>query len=367
MARKIQALPPGVEYRGPYQYRVQIRRAGVIRSKTFETADQAVRWRNQIIGKISGDEYVDRSKERRTTLAELLQRYLKDVTPTKRGALKEVYRINAWLQEEFVKLPVVSIDAGEFTVYRDRRRAEGRAASTISNALNLMSAVYRTARAEWGYKIDNPLTGIKRPPPEPPREVYLQQEMDSVLLGSCRNGPPWLPVMVTLAINTAMRQGEIRKLRWEWIDLENGLITLPYRVAGQPGRPRKEKVTKTGKGRSVPLLDDAVAVLRDWAGEEPSLTGLVFLSSKGDGEIRQDVVTKAYGKAAKAASRSDLTFHDLRHVASTRLAKHHRDALHLAKMTGHSDLRSLSRYYNPDPIENAAEIRASARAAKMEN
>lgn len=211
-----------------------------------------------MVGKIAGHEYVDRSKERRTSLADLLTRYLKDETPKKKpsGALKEKYRINAWLKEDFVKFPIVSIDPSYFTAWRDRRVAAGKAPSTISNPLNIMSAVFKVARTEWGYKIDNPLTGIARPTPRKRREAFLNLKDEAILLEHCQaeDRPAWLYPMVKLAIWTAMRQGEIRQLRWEWINLDAGLVTLPDDTI-ELGK--KEGVVKNGASRSVVLLDEA--------------------------------------------------------------------------------------------------------------
>lgn len=361
MARAAKKTEKGIECRGPHQYRARVRRGDINEYRTFETLEAAKRWQEHMVGKIAGHEYVDRSLERRTTLAELLKRYLKDETPKKKpsGALKEKYRINAWLREEFTKLPLVSIDPSYFTAWRARQVEAGKAPSTISNPMNIMSAVFKIARTEWGYKIDNPLTGIARPAPKAPREVFLSIKEEAVLLEHCRidSRPAWLYTMVKLAIWTAMRQGEIRSLRWEWIDLDAGLATLPSDTV-ELGK--KDGVVKNGAGRSVVLLDEAEATLRAWAGDNVPSAGLVFTDAEGQ-ELSQDTVTKAFSKVAEAAGRPDLTFHDQRHVATTRLKLVHDDALHLSKTTGHKDLRSLARYYNPDPVENAAVLRAKAR------
>jgi hypothetical protein len=57
--------------------------------------------------------------------------------------------------------------------WRDRVVAAGEAPSNASNPLNIMNRVYKIARSEWGYRIGNPLTGIARPKPRIPREVFL--------------------------------------------------------------------------------------------------------------------------------------------------------------------------------------------------
>lgn len=52
----------------------------------------------------------------------------------------------------------------------------------------------------------------------------------------------------------------------------------------------------------------------------------------------------------------DLHFHDLRHVATTRLAKLVPNVIELAAITGHRDLRMLKRYYHPDAKDLAKKL-----------
>ena len=44
---------------------------------------------------------------------------------------------------------------------------------------------------------------------------------------------------------------------------------------------------------------------------------------------------------------TNLRFHDLRHVAITRLAEKLPNIIELAAVSGHSDVRMLKRYYHP--------------------
>jgi hypothetical protein len=56
----------------------------------------------------------------------------------------------------------------------------------------------------------------------------------------------------------------------------------------------------------------------------------------------------------------------LRHVATTRLARLHKDALELSATTGHKTLNVLKKYYNPTPEERATQIRAREAALARE-
>ena len=66
--------------------------------------------------------------------------------------------------------------------------------------------------------------------------------------------------LVIVALETAMRRGELLALRWRHIDLALQVAML--------------EITKNGEGRSVPLSRRAVDTLQRMGGGEPS--ALVF-------------------------------------------------------------------------------------------
>lgn len=177
-------------------------------------------------------------------------------------------------------------------------------------------------------------------------------ELERVVAAS---GSALLPSIIWLAVETAMRRGEIVSLRWEHVDLKRRVAHLP--------------ATKNGTARDVPLSSKAVTVLqalkdaRDEAlkktddDEEVTDAGQVF-------QIRSDAVTRAFERAVARARKdyideckkseqrpddkflTDLRFHDLRHEATSRLASIF--PMHeLTKITGHKDPRMLMRYYHP--------------------
>jgi hypothetical protein len=62
-------MPEGIQVRGPYQFRVQVRRNGVYQTKTFERLSEAQEWQRVMEGKVTGEELVDLKRARSTTLA----------------------------------------------------------------------------------------------------------------------------------------------------------------------------------------------------------------------------------------------------------------------------------------------------------
>jgi integrase len=81
---------------------------------------------------------------------------------------------------------------------------------------------------EWDLVKSNPSTSVKRFAVTSERTRLLTEYEIHVLLEKCENQgtSPWLLPLVTLALNTGMRQGELLKLKWENLDLERGAITI---------------------------------------------------------------------------------------------------------------------------------------------
>ncbi len=86
----------------------------------------------------------------------------------------------------------------------------------------------------------------------------LTDEEEQRLLAACRGrrSRALLP-LVTLALHTGMRRGEIQSLRWRQVDFLNRMITI--------GATK----TKAGTGRVIPLNERALITLQGWATNFP--------------------------------------------------------------------------------------------------
>ena len=68
----------------------------------------------------------------------------------------------------------------------------------------------------------------------------------------------------------------------------------------------------------------------------------------------KDAFSVRFGRITKKAGLRDLTFHDLRHEATSRLARIYTPPLELRRVTEHKDIKSLDRYYQPHTEDLAA-------------
>lgn len=218
--------------------------------------------------------------------------------------------------------------------WRDQR-LKSVSGSTTNRDLNLLSHVINVARKEWGIYIENPITMIRRPSENRSRCRRLSNDEESRLLSALESserdeqgrftGPQniWLKPIVILAIETAMRRGEILSLRWEHVYLQERYVRLLD--------------TKNGERRDVPLSSKAVIVLQNLPRQ---ISGEVFPTSA-------EALKKAFTRAVGRAEIKDFRFHDLRHEATSRLAEKLDNVLELSAVTGHKSLNMLHRYYHP--------------------
>jgi len=236
--------------------------------------------------------------------------------------------------------------------FRDRMKALEYAPATIVRRLNLVQTVIEHARREWGIHLTaNPAQLVKRPagadrkrnrvfapPPtndvSSPEQESRKAEEDRLLKACDGDSNPLLGPITRLALETAMRQGEIVGLQWPDIHLERRTAV----VRGAAGT-----VTKNGEVREVPLSAIAVKIL----------SGLARTGDTRVFPIDQNVLKMRFRRAVKRAGIQDLTFHDLRHIATSRLAKVYGNPLDLKRVTGHKDLKSLDRYYHTTAEELA--------------
>ena len=318
-------------------WRAKIRRDGYPPiSRTFTKKAEAEEWAGRIEAEMRQGQYIDRREAEETTFAEALERYAREVTPKKKGARQELNRIHAWTVDPLSKRSLASLRGADFSKWRDARLATGKSPTTVRNDLALISHLFCTAIKEWGLgSLLNPIEKIKVPSPARARDRRLSPRPDADgtteearLINACRSSnSQWLAPIVQLAIETAMRQGELLTLEWTNVDLERGVAVL--------------QDTKNGERRHVPLSTSAIRILKDLLTDE---TGIMRLPTGRVFPLNHDQLTYHWRVAVKAAGLEDLRFHDLRHEAASRLFEKGLNPMEAAAVTGHKTLAMLKRY-----------------------
>ena len=350
---------------GGYSFRVRMTVSGMRIDETFDTIDEARAFRDRKKADLALDptaKLVIQSREvkreaARLTLDTLLKKYEEEVTPTKKGSKQEAIRIKAFLREPFVDLPLASVSREHIREWRDRRIGEGVAPSTIRNPMSLLHRIFVYARSEWDLSVENPVSGLIRPPQRQPRSAPPDDHLERLLIATAATSKaPWMAPWIAIAACTALRAGEMRSLRWRDIDFDQHYIHLHD--------------TKNGTSRDVPMLEEVEAVLIGMMPDDRNANDFVFPASSDHSKPMPLMTpTVAFRRIMERVATNHpgvqpITLHDLRHWACTRLAEYHVDALDLSITTGHKSVQILRRYYNPRPEDRAARIRERAAGRK---
>ena len=300
-------------------WRVRIRRRGLpLVSKVFKAKADAQTWafkteRSMELGFLSPDHDCP--------LKELLERYRREITPTKNGATQENSRIKKLCKHPIARIRLSNLTSNDIAKFRDER-LETVSGSTVTKELSLISHAIKTAMREWGFQLpNNPVDNITRPTANKARNRRLEEGEEQPLLVSCgQSSNHWFLPLVVVAIETGMRRGELLSLTWDNVHLDKSWVHLP--------------MTKNGESRDVPLSPKAKDILRSLPRD---ISGKVF-------PIHFEGLKSLWRRAMKRADIVDLRFHDLRHEATSRFFELGLNVVEVGAITGHKDLKMLQRY-----------------------
>jgi len=314
----------------------EVRVKKAYKSKSFNSKVEAQVWAVETEHYLKNNGGLVKGK----TLEEAFLRYAKEISPTKKGERSEVIRLKKLSRNPMALIPIQSLTVGDLEKYAGNELKRIKP-SSVNRELNIICAVLQVAFKNWKWVNCNVSRDIVRPknPPHRDRRINddeIQRILDSLLYeesNEVKTQREAIAVAFLFAIETACRQGEIFQLDWADIDIGKSFLTLRF--------------TKNGTSRDVALSIRAKELLVKMS---PKTRGKVF----GYNQASSGVI---FRRALQLAGIENMTFHDTRHEALTRLARK-LDVLDLARMVGHRDIRSLMIYYNPTASEVAERLDA---------
>lgn len=344
-----------IRKRGPYQWQAIVKRKGFpLTSKTFEARRDAEVWSRTIESEMDRGLYLPRNDAEETLLQDLIDRYRRDILPSKRG--KSFEPALRMLEQRLGRYSLAAITPKEVARFRDSRLKAGRAASTVKKEINLLSRIIDLAGKEWGIALPaNPCAMVSRPAERSARTRRLKPDEERILLEVSR--PP-MQAIIGLALETAARLGELLSLRWDDIDLSKRVAI----IRGIDGRGTKNEDAL----RAAPLSPHAVEILESLPQDTREVFPLWKASDSFNKSWRRAVKKgqTAYLREAERASKDpdpdflvDLRFHDLRHEATSRLFERGVfNSLEIASITGHKSLAMLKRYTHLNAQDLASKL-----------
>ena len=314
-------------------------------AKTFRLKRAAEDWARRTEDEMVQGVYIQRAPAERTTLAKAIDRYLSEVTLTKRPMTQVSERRRAEvLRRELGGYSLAALTPEVIAQFRDRRLAGDlndkgervpRANNTVRLELALLGHLFTIAIKEWGVGlIHNPISSIRRPAPGAGRERRLTSEEEKRLFQAvAAYSNPMLSWIARIALETGMRSSEITTLSRNQVDIKRRIVRLLD--------------TKNTQPRTVPLSSSATAAFVE-ALENPIRpidTDLIFFGEPGrDGMRRPYNFNKAWLDIKASGGLKEFRFHDLRHEAVSRFVEGGLSDQEVAAISGHKSMQMLKRY-----------------------
>ena len=313
------------------RWKQEIMVSGERSSKTFRNKGECVTWAASQVVNAPGKPTLNR------TLDQLAEKYTNEVISKKADVKNDAYRLSYYRREfpDLFAMPLSKIQLEDIEALVNVRLRVV-TPSTINRDLKVFSHMFTRAK-RWKMMMHHPMDGLERPKDPEGRTRRVSDEEAALVCAALhhhRDQPVVLAMQKTavaflLAIETAMRMGEICKTEWKNVHLDQRYIHLPAEIC------------KTRVERDVPLSAEAIRLIKQLPRGGELIMG-----------VNSGTCSVLCLKAIKKTGIKNLKFHDTRHEATTRLAqKLH--VLDLARVTGHRDIKMLMRYYNKSAIELA--------------
>lgn len=339
---------------GKTAYRVKVRLKGYpTQTATFDRLTDAKKWASATESAIREGRHFKTTEAKKHTLAELIDRYMRDVLAKNPKAAGDRKHHLEWWKDAIGAYALADITPALLGECRDRLMNEGRANATAAKYLAVLSHAFSVAVGEWGWLEISPVGKVKKPSLPRGRVRFLSDDERARLLSACRESSnPLLYPAVVLALSTGMRAGEIMGLYWR--DPKHPPEHRAWGVVDVPGGRIVLHLTKNGERRVVPLVGHALDCVKELAKARRLDTDLLF-PGKADPSESIDL-RQPWEKALEKADIHDFRFHDLRHSAASYLAMNGASLAEIAETLGHKTLQMVKRYSHLSEAHTASVV-----------
>jgi len=204
---------------------------------------------------------------------------------------------------------------------------------TANRFLSLLSTVFNHA-IKWEILTVNPTIGITKHA-EQSRDRYLTSEEIPRFFKAIDAEPnEKIRDFILLSLYTGARKSNVLSMNWDNISFEDKTWYIPHTI------------TKNGKSQLIPLIDEAVEILKTRKNESKS-NDWVFPSDRSSSGHMVDPSHVWYDVLARAGI-ADVTLHDLRRTMASWMAQMGASSYIIAKALNHKSPRSTDVYTRLD-------------------
>ena len=289
-------------------------------------------------------------------LQEYLENWLEDIhKPTIRLSTYLNYRklLNNYLIPGLGKIKLQKLTPQQVQAFYSKKINEGLSPKTVNNVHGVLHKALDNA-VKWNVLPRNICDAVT-PPRIPRKELnYLNSDQAHTLLREVKEHR--LEALLTLAITTGMRRGELLALRWLDIDFKDGSLQVKRAVSYHKGYGYVESEPKTSRSRRTIMLPDFVITILIHHREEQQEVqnkvgdvwvnkGLVFTNAWGD-YYSPSTMLKVFKRFLESIDMPHMRFHDLRHSAATILLAMKVHPKIVQEILGHSQITTTMDIYS---------------------
>lgn len=325
---------------GKVRYRVRVRVAGRYRSSSRPNKAEARRWADQTEREFCLNRLSPLGQSEIVTVGELLTKYERQQLRYKKPhtQAQQLQQLQWWRKYLGPDRPLVQVTAPMISAAKEE--LEPRSPKTINRYLAALSHVFTKAVKEWRCCELNPALAVERLPEGQGRTRWLRSDERKRLLAACEaSSNKALLAVVVVALSTGARKEEIRRMRWDRLDLWRTMT-----VDGRPvqiGRYFLEE-TKTDEARALIFYGEALALLRGL--HRQRLPGAVWCFPSEREPYKPVDFRYAWEQALEAADIADFCFHDLRHSAASYLGEQGASLAQIGAILGHKNPATTKKY-----------------------
>jgi integrase len=253
------------------------------------------------------------------------------------------------------KMMVVDITEKTIIAYQTERVKEGAAPKKINEVVGFLLRLL----GEYGDPVRARLRRqkcLKLAVRTKIAKAYSPEEKEALLTAAKAARSPAIYPALMLALNTGMRDAEIRGLQWDRMDLSSEILTVG------------ESKTEAGEGRTIPLnsvLLEAIIAYRRWYEErfgeiKPEWFVFAFGKPRPNDPTRPMVTLKTSWNNVRVKSAVTGRWHDNRHTLITDLAENDAGDETIRQIAGHVSPQMLKHYSHITILRSGARSNQSS-------
>lgn len=311
------------------------------------TLEQARRVCRAVIGQwSSGQDPTDRrnSTREQVTLGELFKSYVEHYAKHHCKTWKVMlYCFDKYLSH-WKRRPVKDISRADVQAFvNDLGETSGH--STANRTLELFRAIINKGR-EWKLTdIENPATGVRKFKIKPRRRFVREDELPRLVAAIQEEYNEDIRDYVWLSISTGARKSNILSMRWEYLDLVNGVWTIPD--------------TKNGEAQEILLTPDELQILKNRFDTRTDFQW-VFPGNGRSGHLEDP--KKGWIRILNRAGIGNLHLHDLRRTLGSYMAMSGASLSVIGNALNHKDASTTRKVYAQTAREAERQARMNAHA-----